>query len=71
MIRFWLLEVDEKVAKWQISKLQRDRDTGVLTEDEYEERYETVMQNLRLRFAQIMDGASWEAYNTYKNERHT
>ena len=68
MIRFSLLEIDEESAKKQISRLQRERDCGVITEGEFEDKYETVMQNLHLRFAQVMDGASWEAYNTYKND---
>lgn len=68
MIRFSVLEIDNEVAKRKISKLQRDRDTWVISEDEFEQSYETVMQDLRLRFAQIMDGASWEAYKLYRNE---
>lgn len=61
-----LMEAEEAHAKHIISKLQRDRDCGAITDEEYEEQYETVMQNLRLRFAQVMDWASWEAYKNYK-----
>ena len=70
LFRCKLLESDEENTKRLIAKYQRDRDSWAITDLEYEEKYESVMQDFRLRFAQILDGASWDAYNTYKNE-HT
>jgi hypothetical protein len=66
-LRQILLEEEEHLAKRTISKLQRDRDSWAITDQEYEEKYETIMTNLRLRFIQVMDGASIESYKTYKN----
>lgn len=54
LLKQTLLEQEENTAKHRISRLQRDRDCGVITDEEYEEKYETVMQNLRLRYASIM-----------------
>lgn len=62
------LEQEEQLAKRTIAKLQRERDSGAISEQEYEENYERVMQDYRLKFAQVMDWASWEVYNSYKNE---
>ena len=58
-------------AKMEISKLQRQRDTGEITEDEFEDKYNAVMDRERFRFFAILDWRSLEAYNTYKNEGHT
>lgn len=58
------LEQEEQLAKRTIAKLQRERDSGAISEQEYEENYERVMQDYRLKFAQVMDWASWEAYNS-------
>lgn len=61
-----LLEIEDHLTQRTIEKLQQKRNSGEISDGEYEERYETVMQDFRLRFAQVMDGRSWEAYNTYK-----
>lgn len=68
LLRQSLLEEDELRAKRTIEKLQRDVQTWVITNWEYEEKYESVMDWLRLRFMILLDGRSLEAYNTYKNE---
>lgn len=67
LLRQSLLEEDELRAKRTIEKLQRDVQTWVITNWEYEEKYEAVMDWLRLRFMILLDGRSLEAYNTYKN----
>lgn len=67
LLRQSLLEEDELRAKRTIEKLQRDVQTWVITNWEYEEKYESVMDWLRLRFMILLDGRSLEAYNTYKN----
>ena len=55
-------------AKREIAKLQRQRDTGEITDDEYDDKYNAVMDKERFRFFAILDWRSLEAYNTYKNE---
>jgi hypothetical protein len=67
LLRQTLLEEDELRAKRTIEKLQRDVQTWVITNWEYEEKYEAVMDWLRLRFMILLDGRSLDAYNTYKN----
>lgn len=67
LLRQSLLEEDELQAKRTIEKLQRDVQTWVITNWEYEEKYEAVMDWLRLRFMILLDGRSLDAYNTYKN----
>lgn len=67
LLRQSLLEEDELRAKRTIEKLQRDVQTWAITNWEYEEKYEAVMDWLRLRFMILLDGRSLEAYNTYKN----
>ena len=62
------IEEEDNLTKRLIQKLQQKRDSGEITEDQYEEQYETAMQDFRLRFAQIMDNASFLAYKTYKNQ---
>ena len=54
-------------AKREIAKLQRQRDTGEITDDEYDDKYNAVMDKERFRFFAILDWRSLEAYNTYKN----
>ena len=49
------LEQEEQLAKRTIAKLQRERDSGAISEQEYDENYERVMQDYRLKFAQVMD----------------
>jgi flagellar biosynthesis chaperone FliJ len=65
LLRQTLLEEDEEKAKRDIAKLQRDRDSWAITNWEFEDKYETIMQNLRLRFAQVMDWRAWDSYKTY------
>lgn len=60
LLKVALLEQEENQAKHRISRLQRDRDCGVITDEEYEEKYETVMQNLRLRYADLMGRSAVE-----------
>ncbi len=67
LLRQSLLEEDELRAKRTIEKLQRDVQTWAITNWEYEEKYEAVMDWLRLRFMILLDGRSLDAYNTYKN----
>lgn len=67
LLRQTLLDEDELRAKRTIEKLQRDVQTWAITNWEYEEKYEAVMDWLRLRFMILLDGRSLEAYNTYKN----
>jgi len=67
LLRQSLLEEDELRAKRTIEKLQRDVQTWAITNWEYEEKYEAVMDSLRLRFMILLDGRSLEAYNAYKN----
>lgn len=59
------LEQEEQLAKRTIAKLQRERDSGVITDDEYDDKYNAIMDSLRLRFAQVMDGASYDAWRNY------
>lgn len=59
------IQSEDHKTKRAIEKLQRQRNSGEINDSEYEEKYETVMQDFRLQFAQIMDGRSWQAYNTY------
>ncbi len=54
-------------AKREIARLQRQRDTGEITDDEYDDKYNAVMDKERFRFFAILDWRSLEAYNTYKN----
>lgn len=54
-------------AKREIARLQRQRDTGEITDDEYDDKYNAVMDKERFRFFAIVDWRSLEAYNTYKN----
>lgn len=68
LLRQTLLDEDELRAKRTIEKLQRDVQTWAITNWEYEEKYEAVMDWLRLRFMILLDGRSLEAYNAYKNE---
>lgn len=67
LLKLALLEEEEQLAKRTISRLQLSRDRWEITDDEYEQKYETIMQNLRLRFAQVMDERSAEIYKTFKN----
>lgn len=67
LLRSAYIEEEDNRTKMIIQKLQRQRDSGEITDHEYEEKYESTMQDFRLRFAQVMDGKSWIAYNTYKN----
>lgn len=67
LLRQTLLDEDELRAKRTIEKLQRDVQTWAITNWEYEEKYEAVMDWLRLRFMILLDGRSLDAYNTYKN----
>ena len=55
-------------AKREISKLQRQRDTGEISDDDYDEKYNAVMDRERFRFFAILDWRALEAYNTYKND---
>ena len=55
-------------AKREISKLQRQRDTGEISDDDYDEKYNAVMDRERFRFFAILDWRALESYNTYKNE---
>lgn len=61
-----LLETEDNLTQKKIEKLQRQRNTGEISDDEYEGEYESVMQDFRLRFAMVMDGRAWDAYKTYK-----
>jgi uncharacterized membrane protein len=45
---------DDKTQR-TIERLQRQRNTGEISDEEYEEKYESTMDAFRLRFAQVMD----------------
>ena len=42
-------------AKREIARLQRQRDTGEITDDEYDDKYNAVMDKERFRFFAILD----------------
>lgn len=58
----------DEITKEAIRKLQMRRDSGEISDELYEEQYEYIMDDFRLKFAIIMDGRSVEAYNSYKND---
>jgi len=65
LLRQALLEEEEHQAQRNIAKLQRERDSWAITDQDYEDKYEAIMDSLRLRFAILMDWRALEAYNTY------
>jgi hypothetical protein len=44
----------EYTTRNNISKEQMRRDSGEISEQEYEERYEAIMQNYRLKTEQLL-----------------
>lgn len=69
LLRQTLFEEEELHAKRTIERLQRDVQTWVITNWEYEEKYEAVMDNVRLRFMILMDWKSLDSYNSYKDSK--
>jgi len=67
-MKLWPINDNANEAKREISKLQRQRDTGEITEDEFDDKYNAVMDRERFRFFAILDWRSLEAYNSFKNE---
>lgn len=55
MILFLLEHLDEK-TKESISKEQQNRDSWVISDSEYEERYESIMTEFRLQTELILSG---------------
>ena len=55
MILFLLEHLDENTRE-SISKEQKNRDSWAISDAEYEERYENIMQNFRLQTELILSG---------------
>lgn len=55
MILFLLEHLDENTRE-SISKEQQNRDSWAISDSEYEERYENIMQNFRLQTELILSG---------------
>ena len=48
------IEIEEEKSKNEIAKLQRQNQTGEISDDEYDDKYNTIMDNLRIRFLNLI-----------------
>lgn len=60
------MQEEEISTRRKIEKLQRDFAVWLLSEDQYEDRFESVMQDFRLKLIQVMDWDKYESYKMYK-----
>lgn len=54
ILREAYIEVQEKIYDREIKKEMQRRDSGEITDDEYERRYERIMQDRRLKILQLL-----------------